>query len=80
MASLEQISTIAKENLFNIFGSHDKKERFAYLEKLWHPSGEILFLEPDKAGTTYEEIESVIVNLQKNTPGFEFAVVGTAVA
>lgn len=76
MATTEQITSIAKDNLFLIFGGESKEKRLELLEKLWHPSGEVLFLEPGAISTTYEEIDAIIVGLQKDAPGFVFKIVG----
>ena len=76
-SSTEQIASIAKDNLFLIFGGENKEGRLEHLKRLWDPDGEFLFLEPGARCTTFEEVDAIIVGLQKSTPGFIFTVVGT---
>lgn len=71
-----QITAVAKDNLFLIFGETDAAKRRELFEKLWHPDGEFTFIEPDAVSTTYEQVDAIITGLQKNAVGFVFETVG----
>lgn len=76
VTSTDQIASIAKDNLFLIFGGKTKEARLEHFKRLWHPDGQFVFLEPGARCTTFEEADAIIVGLQKSTPGFVFTVVG----
>lgn len=77
MASEEQIISLAKGNIYDIFGGTSSEKRLQELEKQWHASGSILYTDPFSVCHTYEEIEEVIKRMNSTMPGSEFKAIGT---
>jgi hypothetical protein len=75
--SKDQIISVSKGNIFDIFGGSTPESRLEALKQQWHASGSIIYTDPHSVATTYEEIEAVIVNMNKVLPGSKFTQIGT---
>ena len=70
--SKEDVISLSKGNIFDIFGGTSKESRRKELEKQWHASGSIIYTDPFSVATTHEEIEAVIVRMNDSLPGSVF--------
>ncbi|KAF3210219.1 hypothetical protein TWF106_010752 [Orbilia oligospora] len=63
MASADLITSILKENLYEIFGSPSHENRLQNLARLWNPDA--LFIDPFGVFKTHEEVSNAISGLQQ---------------
>ncbi|EGX48577.1 hypothetical protein AOL_s00080g206 [Orbilia oligospora ATCC 24927] len=63
MASADLITSILKENLYEIFGSPSHEDRLQNLARLWNPDA--LFIDPFGVFKTHEEVSNAISGLQQ---------------
>ena len=76
MTSKEQVISLSKGNIFDIFGGATPQSRAEELAKQWHASGEIVYTDPFSVARTYDEIEAVIVRMNESLPDSKFQQIG----
>ncbi|KAK6340068.1 hypothetical protein TWF730_001841 [Orbilia blumenaviensis] len=72
MASAELITSILKENLYEVFGSTSHEDRLKNLARLWSPDA--IFIDPMGIFKTHEEVSGAIAGLQQD--GWVFSELG----
>ncbi|EPS44396.1 hypothetical protein H072_1588 [Dactylellina haptotyla CBS 200.50] len=72
MASVEQVTSLTKDNLHIIFGSHSHEERMKNLQRLWHPDA--IFIDPAATVNTHQATSDSVAKLLN--PGWEFQELG----
>ena len=76
MTSSSTVSKISLDNLHLVFDELDPAKRLAELSRLWVPSPDCMFIDPEGVYRSHEAVSDVTGALQKRYPGAVFTELG----
>lgn len=75
-AAAEAAISVVKANLHDVFEEPDPMKRRAAIERLWVPSSEAVFIDPDRIWRGHDEIDACVAGLTKKFEGWVFGEIG----
>lgn len=76
MSTTDEIRSLARDNLYLVFGERDVSKRLAQLSRLFAPAPQVLFVDATSVCRTHEAISDFVSSLLEKTPGFAFSELG----
>jgi len=67
---------LVQDNLLLVFGEHDAPKRLAAIKKIWSPSEQSVFVEPEATFRGHAAISAKVGELLKQSPDRIFKEIG----